>query len=330
MPDLMSQASDIVALTIEEILAIADSLERAAVSRYAKLGRAMRRVGHDELATIFEELSEEERCHVEGVERLSQELLHGQPHGALDDWALPKTFGADEAGPLSLLTPYRALSIAVRAEERAFAFWSYVASEAGSEDVRSQAEAMARQELVHAAKLRHTRRKAYHSERAHNPKPKFDPDVRRSAADIRDDLGRTIAATARLLLAAARKLERIPDYDSARLLCDIADELRTLCGPLAGEEKASDLPWRIERARIAGASGILFEAAGILERCAERCLSLLDQCSDVAAIEQVQAAGENLTAQVARLNARLYAVEPSLADLSHNSAQQRSLQADAS
>lgn len=330
MLSVMTQSSQIAALTIEEIIAIADTLERAAVSRYAKLGRCMRQVGHGELAAIFEQLSAEEKLHVEGVERLSQELLHAQPPTETGDWALPETFGPDEAGPVTLLTPYRALSIAVRAEERAFAFWSYVASEAGSEDVRSRAEAMARQELVHAAKLRHARRRAYHAERARIPRPEIDQTAGRSATAMRTDLDNEIAETARLLLAAARKLERVPDYDSARLLCDIADELRTLCGPIAIETKAADLSWRLERARIAGASGILFEAAGVLERCAERCLSLLNQSSDVAAIEQAQAASEQLTAQVTRLNARLYAVEPSLRELSAESAQQQPVQAGAS
>ena len=321
----MSRSPDIAAVTIEEILAIADSLERAAVSRYAKLGYCMRKVGHDDLAAIFEQLSAEERLHVEGVEHLSQELLHAHPPAKHGDWVLPETFGSNEAGPATLLTPYRALSIAVRAEERAFTFWSYIASEAGSEDVRSRAEEMARQELVHAAKLRHARRMAYHAERARKVST-----VARSAADVRTDLNNAIAETTRLLLAAARKLERIPDYDSARLLCDIADELHALCGSITAEAKPNDLPWRIERARIAGASGILFEAAGVLERCAERCLSLLNQCGDAGAIEQMQAASERLTALVARLNARLYAVEPSLYELSTEPAQPQSRQTDAS
>ena len=321
----MSSSRDIAAVTTEEILAIADSLERAAFLRYAKLGQCMRQVGHDDLAAIFEQLSAEERLHVEGVERLSQELLHDHPPAEHGNWALPQTFGSIEAGPVTLLTPYRALSIAVRAEERAFAFWSYVASEAGSEEVRARAEAMARQELVHAAKLRHARRMAYHAERTRNA-----PTAARNVSDIRTGLNDAIAEAAKLLLAAARKLERIPDYDSAGLLCDIAEELRAICGSVTPEQNSSDLPWRIERARIAGASGILFEAAGVLERCAEHCLSLVGQSSDRATVEQAQAVGERLVAQVARLNARLYAVEPSLADLSTEPGRQPSTQARAS
>jgi hypothetical protein len=63
------------------------------------------------------------------------------------------------------MTPYRALSMAVRNEERAFAFWSYVAAHAGQGEIKRAAETMARQELEHVAKLRKERRRAYHEER---------------------------------------------------------------------------------------------------------------------------------------------------------------------
>jgi rubrerythrin len=65
----------------------------------------------------------------------------------------------------SLMTPYRALSMAVRNEERAFAFWSYVAAHADQGEIKRAAETMARQELEHVAKLRKERRRAYHEER---------------------------------------------------------------------------------------------------------------------------------------------------------------------
>jgi len=62
------------------------------------------------------------------------------------------------------MTPYRALSMAVRNEERAFAFWSYVAGFAQDLEIKKAAEAMAREELGHVAILRKERRRAYHSE----------------------------------------------------------------------------------------------------------------------------------------------------------------------
>jgi len=63
------------------------------------------------------------------------------------------------------LSVYQALAFAVRNEERAFAFYSYVAAEAKSPDIRALAEEMASEELQHAALLRHYRRRAFHRQR---------------------------------------------------------------------------------------------------------------------------------------------------------------------
>ena len=82
-------------------------------------------------------------------------------------WTAPETFddeGAATADP-RLLSVYRTLSMAVRNEERAFAFWSYVAAHASSADIRTAAEALAHEELGHVALLRRERRKAFHRER---------------------------------------------------------------------------------------------------------------------------------------------------------------------
>ncbi|MBB4279229.1 hypothetical protein GGE12_007042 [Rhizobium mongolense] len=53
-------------------------------------------------------------------------------------------------------------SIAVRNEERAFEFWTYVASSAPTQEMRSAAERMAREVLGHVATLRRERRHAFH------------------------------------------------------------------------------------------------------------------------------------------------------------------------
>ena len=47
-------------------------------------------------------------------------------------WTIPDTFDAPpgEMAQSKLLTPYRALASAVRHEERAFAFWTYVSAHA--------------------------------------------------------------------------------------------------------------------------------------------------------------------------------------------------------
>ena len=57
---------------------------------------------------------------------------------ALPPWPIPDTFDAspDEIAQSKLLTPYRALASAVRHEERAFAFWTYVAAHADKTEVK--------------------------------------------------------------------------------------------------------------------------------------------------------------------------------------------------
>ena len=59
------------------------------------------------------------------------------------------------------VTAYRVLAIAVRNEQRAFAFFAYVAAHAPDQELRQLAEDLAHERLGHAATLRRERRKAW-------------------------------------------------------------------------------------------------------------------------------------------------------------------------
>ena len=128
----------------------------------------MRHEGNPVLAEVFERLSVEEKGHVEGVMRWSESQRGTAPDPALIRWQLPETFddeGISTTNP-RLLSAYHALAIAVRNEERAFAFWTYVAAHAGTSEDWQAAEAMAHEELGHVAILRRERRRAFHAERS--------------------------------------------------------------------------------------------------------------------------------------------------------------------
>ena len=89
------------------------------------------------------------------------------PDPALVRWEVPKRSTPrpqTEIGTSRLTTSYRALAMAVRNEERAFAFWSYLAAYSGDSEIKQAAEAMAGEELGHVATLRRERRRAYHEE----------------------------------------------------------------------------------------------------------------------------------------------------------------------
>ena len=153
--------------SLGELFALANAMEREAADRYTALAADMQRQEKLDLATVFAELAAAEREHVDSVARWSQSRLGKPPDPALVRWEAPETFDSESAAEITtsrLMTPYRALSMAVRNEERAFAFWSYVAGFTEDPEIRKAAEAMAREELGHVATLRKERRRAYHSE----------------------------------------------------------------------------------------------------------------------------------------------------------------------
>jgi hypothetical protein len=80
-------------------------------------------------------------------------------------WPIPDIFdiSPEEIARTRLMTPYRAFAMAVRREERAFAFWTYIAATADGE-VKEAAERVALEELEHISLLRRERRSAFHGE----------------------------------------------------------------------------------------------------------------------------------------------------------------------
>ena len=122
----------------------------------------MRLRQQDGLAQLFAFLSEIEEKHASKIEnRAAHVLAHPLSRMPLG-WEVPETFGEEEAAS-HLLTPYRALALAVRNEDRAFALYSYIAADAPDEATRKLAEELAKDELEHAHLLRRERT-AYRTE----------------------------------------------------------------------------------------------------------------------------------------------------------------------
>lgn len=149
--------------SVDELMAIAVGMEHEAAARYEQLARAMAERGEAELATLFSGLAELEREHETGLGRWADREGRAKPLPAAFAWRLPETFGDEAEGTRAhTLTPYRALGIAVRNEERAFTFYSYLAAMAEDPVIRLRAEALAREELDHVHQLRVLRRRAFH------------------------------------------------------------------------------------------------------------------------------------------------------------------------
>jgi rubrerythrin len=151
--------------SVEELMAMAKVMEKEAARRYLGLSARMRLRGEDHLAELFAFLADIEEKHArklddQALERIAKPLV-SMPIG----WQVPETFDEEESAS-RLLTPYRALALAVRNEDRAFAFYTYVAADAPDEATRILAEDMAKDELEHAHLLRRERRIAFRRERS--------------------------------------------------------------------------------------------------------------------------------------------------------------------
>jgi rubrerythrin len=276
--------------SLAELFAIAFALEQEAATRYRELAEKMREHGLSETAAVFEHLAQAERDHCDQVAHWSQQRTGHPPELAEVRWELPETFDDESAGELAgsrLATPYRALSMAVRNEERAFAFWTYVAAQAEDPAVRETAESMAREELEHVSLLRRERRHAYHAHRALIGKP-----VPRAAGGGRD------------ILVAARRLEELladqlgqlararPAVNRARLESFIA-ESRQMAAEIASLGAAKGPVWE--------AGALPTEPIATAELLVERYLEAADHAKEEATLAQAQSLARKAIARLAWL-----------------------------
>ncbi|MBC7908123.1 MAG: ferritin family protein [Rhodospirillaceae bacterium] len=209
--------------SVDELMAIAVGMEHEAASRYDDLAQAMDNCGETELAALFRHMAELEREHEAGLSRWADREGRPAPLPMTYAWHLPETFGDEAEGAQAhTLTPYNALGIAVRNEERAFTFYSYLAALAEDDTTRLRAEALAREELKHVHQLRMLRRRAFHMERE-------APRAFRRARDT-TELARLAHglehAAAGLDDAMAAVLEAAGASAAAVLLCQQADAAR--------------------------------------------------------------------------------------------------------
>jgi rubrerythrin len=294
---------------------IAVGMEHEAALRYEHLANLMEGRGEVDLAMTFRELATLEHAHEAGLAAWAQREGRPEPHPAIFGWHFPETFSFDdaEAAPLS---PYEALAIAVRNEERAFSFYTYVAALADADfTVRDRAEALAREELKHVAELRRLRRRAYHGEADHRPRnAALVSDVsglRRLAWGLESGSAVLIDAAARCLEAAGRQAGAGLIAHAGTAAASQAVELGRIVGgsqPPAGSttyEGARDSALLSPAALTPGGS------LGLCERDAKEVLeiylSVADRAKDEALLAEAQQLAEGAVARLALIRTQLRA-----------------------
>jgi rubrerythrin len=199
------------------LVAIARAIEDEAVRRYALLARLMDELGEPATASAFRVMLEEEQRHVVAVERWAGALGEGAAGVPPFEWHLPSDLSGswDKVSGSSLLTPYRAFALAVENEERAFAFYAYLAAHAQDARIRAESEKLGAEELRHAALMRRWRRRAYHAERRTGRAGQPLVETPRMLHEV---LARHRSAIAATHQALAARLRRAGDETSAGLL----------------------------------------------------------------------------------------------------------------
>jgi rubrerythrin len=252
----------------------------------------MRRRGEGELAQLFRFLADVEDKH--SVQVAARAPVHpvAEPPPSMRDSGLPDDFD-DEVATSATLTPYRALALAVRHEESSFAFYSYLAAEATSDSVRQLAEALAKDELDHAALLRIKRRRAYRTERATAPREAMPETV----AELRALASRHALSDARLHRALAARLALEGQQVAAEAFSAAAGDEDAEAGAAFGVETSQE-----------GAAGVPPTVTGglrVLEEAFERYTAIVERASDEAVLGEAQHLSERALRRLALTRGRL-------------------------
>lgn len=286
-------------VSLEALVGLANAIEVEAVARYAQLAAAMDARGEAATAAVFRTMQAFEERHVDSVARLAERLRQTVPPAERYTWLLPAemTESWETVQHSALLTPYRALSIAVVNEQRAFALYSYVAARAGDDTVARQAEALAREELAHAAELRVRRRQAYRRE--FPGRKAATPAAVETLADF-EALDRRLARQgAAALNAIGRALNTAGDPDSARIVFTLArrEEQAAAC--------SEPLPTGVEGRAAATPLALLGEAVRRLEGASEIYEEVVDRAAQEDLLQAAQAALERVVGAISTLGRRL-------------------------
>ena len=264
--------------SVEELLSVAEAMERESANRYRSLAARLRKQGDAAVAAEFDTLAELEDRHVGAVSERARSAL-GHSAGRMPaGWRLPPTFGEEEAQG-ALLNPYQALAFAVRNEERAFAFYTYVAAAADNQAVRALAEDLARDELEHASRLRRLRRRAFHQDRP---------------------VSTEIPGSLEGLRALVRQWER----GAATAHSGLADRLE-----LAGQRHEADIFRRLAKEEAAAAADApvaeaqslanVLEGLRLLEANFDRLASIGERAKDERVVAEAQRLAERMVARLA-------------------------------
>ncbi|MDX8535637.1 hypothetical protein RFM41_32015 [Mesorhizobium sp. VK25A] len=291
---------------VPQLLGLATAMEETAAQHHQRLAARMEKLNEREIAGTFSALVEEQRDHIEEIARHSIELTGAPPLAPADLRGLPSEISRswDEAEASALLTPYRALGVAVDNEMLAFAFYSYVAAHSEDATVRATAEWLAGKALDHAARLRGERRRAYRREGARHARDGRSMLDASSLPEFARQSRRLESRAAVIHRRIAARLAALGENAASKTIAEVAERER------AGEPEVAD--GTVEAARTdfpqpAKPLPLLRAALAEAERLHQAYLDLADHTRDEQVLAAAQQAADRAMQSLAAIAARLQA-----------------------
>ena len=135
---------------LADLLAVAYQIEADAVDRYQLLADQMETHNNPELVAVFRDLARAEGIHRDEIRRLAGKVdvvAHAQRMAKWSRGESPEE--VDLGGAHYLMTPWHALQLALKGEERALAFFKSVVEATKDPEIKKMAEEFVEEEAEH-------------------------------------------------------------------------------------------------------------------------------------------------------------------------------------
>jgi len=134
---------------LHDLLAIAYQIESDAVERYTLLAEQMETHNNPELVKIFRDLARAEGIHGEEIRRMAGDFDVAAHARKLGRFAGDSPEEADLGAAHYLMTPWHALQLSLKGEERALAYFTSIVATTKDTEVKKMAEELVEEEAEH-------------------------------------------------------------------------------------------------------------------------------------------------------------------------------------
>ncbi len=298
--ELQTSPSDV---TAENLAQIAVSLERSAAATYCRLAQKMTRLHNPAAVEMFERLMEVGKEHEREVRHRIR--THGMPEPRVDaDLSAEANSKAEDRAARDLvLTPWRALNLAVQKERDAFELFTSIAANSNDEEVRQQAENFASLKLEHLTLLRLERKRAYRTAERTRLEAIVGRDLPRTMAEYTQSADRVLAALCDRYKTLSEDAENAGDAFSAGLLRDLAGEIDHIRDtPSHPDEEPIGSVTEILRAALRETEAAFDAFMAVAENATDEDMALAAQDMAAGCVKRLERLRDRLTAHLEDLD----------------------------